>query len=58
MVPVPVSSKKSFLNKIKAPEASRLRSPFFYLFTFLPFYAMHELTPSAVAIADRIEIAV
>ena len=30
----------------------------FYLFTFLPFHAMQLVTPSAVAIADRILIAV
>ena len=39
----------------------RFRSRFFYLFTFLLFYlfhAMHELTPSAVAMADRILIVV
>ena len=47
-----------------APEAHALQEPFFftfllfYLFTFLPFHAMHELTPSAVAMADRILIAV
>jgi hypothetical protein len=44
-----------------APEAHALQEPFFllfYFFTFLPFHAMHELTPSAVAMADRILIAV
>jgi hypothetical protein len=38
-----------------------LQEPFFlpfYFFTFLPFHAMHEVTPSAVAMADRILIAV
>jgi len=58
--PLNKNSQKSFLNKIKAPEAHALQEPFllFYLFTFLPFHAMHELTPSAVAMADRILIAV
>jgi hypothetical protein len=29
-----------------------------FLFTFLPFYAMHDVTPSAVAIADSTLMAV
>lgn len=36
-----------------APEALRFRSRIFFT-----FYAMHEVTPSAVAIADRILIVV
>ena len=49
------------VETIRAPEVHALQEPFFllfYLFTFLPFHAMHELTPSAVAMADRILIAV
>jgi hypothetical protein len=59
-MPLNKSSQKSFLNKIKAPEAHALQEPFL-LFTFLLFmsqkvtgpWPMQLVVPSAVRAAVR-----
>ena len=47
---------KFSIYMIMAPEAFRLRSRFFTFLLFL--HAMHEVTPSAVAMADSTLMAV
>ena len=47
--------KKSEMKKVAI---SSMESPFFCCFGCEPFHAMQLVTPSVVAIADRIEMAV